>query len=1089
MHAGCMASHANCAVVNHEFSPNGPASRALPRAARLAILLDGPRASSMAQGNCRRGAAQGACDVYLAKTMTSPPRTASLPRIALILLCQSVMTVAMAHAADPPVDFANVQKIFVEHCYQCHGPDKQESGLRLDQRAAALAGGESGPWFTAGKPERSELLRRVTSTGDERMPPATQNKPLTADEIQTLTRWIAADVPWPETAGAGHWAFQPITRPAIPTVQQSGWIRNPLDAFVLAPLQRKGIAPSPEADRATLIKRLFYDLVGLPPSVEEVDAFVCDTAPDAYDRLVDRLLDSPRFGERWGRHWLDMARYADSDGYEKDNPRPDAWRYRDWVIDAINADLPLDQFTITQLAGDLLPDAGSEERLATAFHRQTLTNTEGGADQEQFRVEAIFDRLATTGSVWLGLTVGCAQCHTHKYDPISHHEYYRLFAFFNNTDEVESEIPLTGLGLAKWIAEREDAVGKLAKTRAKLDKQRADVLATQAEWEAELQAAAASPLQFHPVELTGTQSAGGAEIKQLSDGSLLIAGNNPDLDTLTINARSELPQISGFRLEALAHDSLGGRGPGRTEHGNFVLSEFRCYAAATSEIKPEQQIKTSAAHADFSQAQFPASAAIDSKDTTGWAIVPQTGRDHTAMFFVKESIDGSKTPWLRIVLTQNHGQRHTLGRVRLSAITGHDPLLDIPETIRPLLAIAPAARTADQSQALADYYVGRDAKVQELREQIKTLEDRVAARPVMKARTLAQRADKPRTSHVLHRGDFLQPADEVQPGTLSALPPMKPRGERADRLDFARWLVDPAHPLTRRVMMNQLWANLFGRGIVRTANDFGVRGDRPTHPELLDYLASELVTRGWSRKAIIRLVVSSATYRQASVHRPELVASDPLNDGFYRQNRHRVEGEIVRDLALSAAGLLSDSIGGPSVFPPLPPDVAQLSYNNNFKWNDSKGHDRYRRGMYTFFKRTAPHPNLTTFDCPDSNTTCVERRVSNTPLQALVLLNNDVFVEAAQAMARRALTTPAANDHDRLGLALRWCIARVPREEELSALLPLLSEARVWYASHPDDAKAAVGDFAAPGVPLAEMAAWVATTRVLLNLDEFLTRE
>ncbi len=999
-----------------------------------------------------------------------------------------------ARAQDPPEgDFSRVQPIFVERCYECHGPDQQESGLRFDRRDKALAGGDSGAWFVPGKAAESEIVRRITSDDYDRMPPPDDPKgPLSAEQIATIEAWIDAGAKWPEGKGtlSSHWAFQPIERPEPPAVKNESWVRNPIDRFVLSKLEKQGIAPSPEADRATLIKRLSYDLLGLPPSVEEVDAFVDDNSPDAYERLVDRLLDSPRFGERFARHWLDKARYADSDGYEKDRPRPDAWRYRDWVISAVNADMPLDQFTIEQLAGDLLPDATPMQQLATAFHRQTLTNTEGGTDQEEFRVAAIFDRVATTGTVWLGLTVGCAQCHSHKYDPIAHREYYQLFAFYNNGDETTTDVPLVGDPLIKWQRDKRAAERKLADLAPKLEKRRAELAAEVPAWEAELKAAESEPLAEHPIELVDAKSSGGAEIKRLSDGSYLIAGKNPDKDKLTITARTDLPKVSGFRIETLAHDSLGGKGPGRTGHGNFVLGELRVFAAAEQKFKPEDRVVLKTAEADYGQDGFPPEKAIDGDEKTGWAVGGQTGRDHHAQFFATGHIDTKKAPWLQLVLSQNYGGGHTLGRFRIMALTGGDPLRGIPQNVRDVLAVAADKRDARQQQTLVDYYLGRDEQLAKLADEVKQLKDRASAEPVMQVRVISQREKDRRTSHILDRGDFLSPAEEVQPGTPAVLSPLEPRStERTDRLDLAHWLVDPANPLPRRVLVNQIWSHLFGRGIVRTMNDFGVRGEPPTHPQLLDWLACELAARSWSRKQLIRLIVGSATYRQSSAVREELAEVDPLNNLFYRQNRFRIEGEIVRDLALEVSGLLSDKIGGPSVFPPMPADVAALSYAGNFKWKESEGEDRYRRGMYTFFKRTAPHPNLLTFDCPDANTTCVERRASNTPLQALTMLNNETFVEASQAMAHRALELPAADDHQRLARAMQWCIARTPGAKEVAPFAELLSESRQYYAQHADEAKTAVGAYRPDGVPAEEAAAWVATMRMMMNLDEFLTRE
>jgi hypothetical protein len=1013
-------------------------------------------------------------------------------RIGVLLAIVLAMIASAAHADEPAKsDFSgSVRPIFVEHCYKCHGPDKQEAALRFDMREPAIKGGDSGAWFVPGKGDESLIVRRISATGDERMPPDDgQEKALSPGEIARIKTWIDAGAAWPEAErpGADHWAFRPIAHPAPPPVKNEAWCRGAIDRFVLSLLDARGVAPSPEADRYTLAKRLSYDLVGLPPDPADADRFAADTSPEAYERFVDRLLESPRFGERWGRRWLDLARYADSDGYEKDNPRPDAWRYRDWVIDAVNADLPLDRFTIEQLAGDLLPDATPENRLATAFHRQTLTNTEGGVDQEQFRVEAIFDRVATTGSVWLGLTIGCAQCHSHKYDPVSHEDYYRLFALFNNADETETEVPLTGMVLGQWRRDKEEAAANLAKTEELLAAQRKRLETQLPKWEAKLAASTQLPVDFHPVELVSASSAAGADLKLLSDGSYLVTGKNPDVDKLTIVIKADRPRVTGFRIEALAHDSLGGRGPGRTEHGNFVLSEFRASASGTNQFESKDRLPMQRAFADFAQSGFESAAAMDGKEPTGWAIAPQTGRDHWIVFALAEPLDTAARPYVELVLNQNHGLQHTLGRFRVSAMTGNDPESGFPDDVRAALAVAAANRSEQQAKVVLDYFVSQSG-VRKLIEEADKLKARVAARPVMKSRVLAQRSDDPRKSHILDRGDFLRPLGEVRPGTPAVLPPLECGNRQPTRLDLARWLVSPANPLTRRVMINQLWLGLFGRGLVRTPGDFGVRGERPTHPELLDYLAQQLVELGWSRKAMLREIVLSATYRQASRYRTELFEADPLNDLFHRQNRYRIEAEIVRDVALAAAGLLTDSVGGPSVYPPLPADIAELSYANNFKWTNSTGPDRYRRGMYTFFKRTAPHPNLTTFDSPDSNTTCLARQASNTPLQALTTLNNEVFAEAAQAFARRVLIEPG-DDRARLARALRLCVIRQPAEGELSTFSELLSAGRAWYASHVEDAKTAVGNYAVPDLALPENAAWVATVRIMLNLDEFLTRE
>lgn len=1004
------------------------------------------------------------------------------------------------------IDFAkHIQPIFVEHCGDCHGSEFQEAGLRLDHRQSALRGGDSGPAWVAHKPDESLLLERITAEDEyERMPPPYEDeiKPLSDEQIALLRRWIEQGAPWPKDVAnekhidSDHWAYQPIERPELPKVENESWVRNPIDHFVLARLEEQGISPSPTADRPTLIKRLYYDLLGLPPKPEEVGAFVADESPHAYEKLVDRILASPHFGERWGRHWLDMARYADSDGYEKDRPRPNAWRYRDWVIRGINEDMPFDQFTIEQLAGDLLPEVTPEQKLATAFHRQTLTNTEGGTDKEEFRVVAVKDRVDTTGTVWLGLTVGCAQCHSHKYDRITQREYYEMFAFFNNGDETQTEVPVSDEAVAGYEKDKAAYARQLAETKQQIADHRVKLAAELPQIEKRLKAeSVANPnaaVEFHALEAAQIASEGKAILKRLDDGSYLASGAEPASDTYTLIAKVELPEISGVRLDVLPDESLPSKGPGRTAHGNFVLSELEVHVSANEAFSQARRVALVAAEADHSQSGWPAQAAIDGKSDTGWAIAPQFGKEHQAVFKAAKPITLEAASWVKIVLRQQYGSRHTIGRFRIALRTGHAPGDGVPQAVRGILATAPDKRSDPQKAALLDFAMAEDSLGAKLVARLDRLEKNPPKRPVMDVRVIAQRTGNPRTTHIMRRGDFLQPQDEVQPATLEVLHPLNPRSSEqpADRLDLARWLVDETNPLTPRVTVNHVWMRLFGEGLVRTANDFGVRGDPPTHPRLLDWLATEFTRLDWSRKALIRRIVSSATYRQSSHHRPELADADPTNRLLYRQNRFRVEAEIVRDLTLAASGLLSRKIGGPSVFPPMPPDVAALSYANNFRWKLSPGEDRYRRGMYTFFKRTAPHPNLVAFDCPDSNTTCVERRRSNTPLQALTTLNNEVYVEAAQAMARRLLAKDnLPDDRARIDYGFRLCTARPPDSSEAAELLGLLEAARAYYADHSDEAAKAAGSQILDRVQPDEQAAWTAVTRILLNMDEFLTRE
>jgi mono/diheme cytochrome c family protein len=959
-------------------------------------------------------------------------------------------------AAEP-----DVQRIFAEHCLECHGPDDKKGGLALTARENLFKELESGAVAVVpGDPAKSELVARILSKDpDEQMPPK-KKKPLAAAEIEALKAWVAGGAEWKV-----HWAYAPVARPRVPAGV------HPVDHFIRTKLAAKKIQPAPEADRYTLIRRVYYDLLGLPPTPSEADAFVNDTAPGTYERLVDRALASPHFGERWGRHWLDRARYADSDGYEKDRPRPDAWRYRDWVIDAVNRDLPFDQFTIEQLAGDLLPNATPEQKLATAFHRQTLTNTEGGVDQEQFRVEATFDRTETTGSVWLAHTVGCARCHTHKYDAITQREYYQLFAFFNNADETKTTVATSATAEQDYERKNAAHAAKLRKLTAKVAVERERLTARLYDWEKEiaprLAAAEGAKARPEPIEIDSVSSEADVEFQRLDDGSWLATTEGAPTDTYKIVADLPPGVISGLRLEVLPDESLPKNGPGRAKDGNFVLSKFSVEAKG-------ETVGVHSPEADFSQATFPVATALEGRADKGWGIAPKAGAAHHADFQLVRPLEGGQRITISLAHLYAKG-KYTIGRFRLVALVGETPESIAPKTVRNFIAIGSEKWTNDTKDALVEWLEQVDPAASRVAAELAAAKAAAPPPPVLDVRIFTERK-QPRETKVLHRGEFLQPGEPVGPGTLAVLPPIAARGGQSpDRLDLARWLVNETNPLTPRVIVNQFWMQLFGEGLVRTAGDFGVRGEKPSHPELLDWLASEFMVRHWSRKQLLRLIMTSATYRQRSEVRPELAETDPLNLLLARQNRLRVEGEIVRDLHLAASGLLAPKIGGPSVFPPMPPEIAALSYANNFKWTDAQGEDRYRRGMYTFFKRTAPHPDLTTFDCPDANLTAVKRTVSNTPLQALTTLNAQSFAEAAAALAKRVLAEPLADDRARLTRAFRLALVRPPLDRELTALRDLLTKARRHYAQSPDHE--------------AEPAAWTATVRIVLNTDEFITRE
>ncbi len=996
---------------------------------------------------------------------------------------------AAAADAETSVDFKrDVQPLFVERCVSCHGPEKQKGGLRLDRKADALAGGDSGKVIIPGKSRDSLLIRNVSGVDpDNLMPPRGKGEPLTSNQVAILRAWIDSGAPWPDDAIAlasaqtQHWAFKVPVRRESPAVKNTDWVRNPIDAFVLARLERESIVPAPEPDRATLIRRLSLDLIGLPPKPEAVAAFITDPNPGAYEALVDRLLASKHFGERWARHWLDLARYADSDGYEKDGVRPYAYLYRDWVINAVNSDVPFDRFTIEQLAGDLLPRATLEQRIATGFHRQTLTNKEGGVDQEEFRCKATVDRLNTTATVWLGLTVGCAECHTHKYDPITQREYYQLYAFFNNASEKDvpaprqAEIDAYKREKARWDNECDRLSDELS------SHWRGDFSAVQAAWESGL---SRPRVEWYVLQPAAADALEGTTLK-IEGNHVIASGKSPAMDTYEIDFETGLTNITGFRLE-LFDDADANKGPGRAKNGNFVLSEFKLKVVnAKGESK---SVALTNAAADAAQPEHPPANAIDGSNATGWSVNPQTAHGQVIIFETVQAL--SPEGKLAFSLVQHHGKEHTVARFRILATTSAPPFTAdlMPPEIARALAMPATQRPIDLARDVAKFYREEvDPGTLDIKKRIAAHARKRPAEPPTKAAVLAEN-DQPRKTHIHVRGDFLRKGDEVQPATLSVLHPFQPRGPFPDRLDLAEWLFDPQNPLTSRVTVNHFWKHLFGRGLVATVDDFGTRGEKPTHPELLDWLATEFPRLGWSRKALIRLIVTSSTYRQSSVVRPELGERDPLNGLLARQNRLRLEAEVIRDCHLAVSGLLHDEIGGPSVRPPLPSDLTSIAYANQIKWKNSEGPDKYRRGLYTFMQRTVPYPMLMTFDAPDSNVACTRRERSNTPLQALTLLNDPVFFECAQALGRRVAAMPEADTRQKIRSVFSSCLSREPIQAELDRLVHFHEVQSRLVKNSPATARALTGMSDTEGENF-EAATYVALARTLMNLDEFVTRE
>ena len=1017
---------------------------------------------------------------------------------------EPIDTAKLPAASATAVDFVrDIQPVFQKTCYSCHGPEKQEAGLRLDSRQRAFDGGDSGKAFIPGKSSESRLIHLVAGLDEDAglMPPEGEGTPLTTQQISLLRAWIDQGANWPESAHGSAspkdlWALQPLRPTAPPSVRDQSWIVSPMDYFILARLERERIVPSPPADRVTLMRRLYFDLLGLLPTPEEVAAYVADDRPDAYQRLVDRLFSSPHFGERWGRHWLDVARYADSDGYEKDRPRPFAWRYRQWVLEAINSDLPFDRFTVDQLAGDLIPSATLEQRVASGFQRNTLHNTEGGADPEEDRVKKTVDRTNTLGAAWLGLTVGCAQCHSHKYDPFTQREYYQLYAFFNNIEEADIDAPLpvehSLYQVAKADFDRQHApfIDALKKY------EREQLPASQSEWE---KTALSTSVIWTALSPDSANSKHGAQLEKQPDKSLLAKGSNKVSDVYVVESTPTVKTVRAIRLEVIPDDSLVQKGPGRADNGNFVLAKFTVEAVSGTGGEPVPH-QLSKALADFSQQECNVEFAINHKNSDYWAVAPNFGQRHVAVFEFQEPVaiaDGLK---LRVTLDQKYNKKnlpHNIGRFRLSVTDAAGPIsLDgLPAEVAAALAVEPSKRSAEQSKVVSDHFRTVDPQWLRLSKSAAAHLKKAPPAPETKAQAISQRSEL-RGTNIHVRGDFLSPGDPVEPLTPSLLPQLKPRGKTPDRLDLAQWLISETNPLPPRVTVNRVWERIFGRGIVRTIDDFGKQGETPSHPELLDWLATEFRAHDWSLKHVLRLIVTSSTYCQASTVRTELVAIDPDNTLLARQQRRRIEAEVIRDVALAASGLLDTRIGGPSVRPPQPAEYANLTYANSVKWSDSKGGDKYRRGLYTFFQRTSPYPMLMTFDSPDSNECCVQRDSSNTPLQALTLWNDPAFFECAQALGRRVIgevpvsPNEAETNRRRAQHAFTVCLARSPSDGELKELLELYQAQRTLAQNQPELTIKLCGKGTTPaGATPDDLAAWIVVGRTLMNLDEFITRE
>ena len=1072
-----------------------------------------------------------------------PAAFSALPdmKITAPLLC--VLAATRLFADDAPDFSRDVRPILSQHCFKCHGPDDKtrKGGLRLDLRDSATKEAKSGAVaLVPGQPDKSELVARIFSTDeDELMPPPSVKRTLTPEQKDTLRRWVAAGAEYQQ-----HWAFVKPKQAKVPDVRAQlsvlsaqskqhvqseklsteHWAlsTNPIDAFILKRLLEANLAPSPEADPATLCRRIYLDLVGIPPTPQEQDDFLKSAIRNrqsAIETLADRLLASPRYGERWARKWLDLARYADTNGYEKDRPRT-IWPYRDWVINALNADKPFDQFTVEQIAGDMLPGSTLDQKIATGFHRNTMLNEEGGIDPNEFRFHAMTDRVATTGATWLGLTLGCAQCHTHKFDPLTHREYFQLMAFMNNADEPDINLPQ-----ADTEEQQKKNTALAAKLLAELPEKWAAKHAPKPVENSEAQPQASSPdstptpkptldekfaawlarerartVQWQPLRPASAKS----NMPLLTiepDASVFRSGDISKSDTYELHFRDVPAGVTAIRLEALPDPRLPAHGPGMAFYegpkGDFFIAEFTLHADG-------QPVKFSGATESYSKNTFgstPTTAALmlDGDPQTGWSTAGRMGERHTAVLTLRSpaAAISSGGDWT-VKLAMGRHYACSLGRFRISITTDARPAVarDLPSETESLLALPDEKLTAAQRVRLREEFLLSLPELKDEASRIRTLR-----KPVRPPATLGFRErppENPRPTFIHNRGEYLQPTEPVTPGVPAFLNPIAGNA-KPDRLALARWLVSPENPLTSRVIVNRQWAAFFGRGIVKTTEDFGYQGEVPTHPELLDWLAVEFVKQGWSLKKLHRLIVTSATYRQSSVLSAQksvlsipksgagdqkqgtasgvplstehwALSTDPDARLLSRFPRTRLDAEIIRDAALASGGLLVEKIGGPSVRPPQPEGVTEAAYGGG--WTPSTGPDRWRRSLYTFSKRTAPFALYNTFDGPTGEACIPRRDVSNTPLQALTLLNDIVFTEAAQSFGK-ILAGRNASDAEKLDEAFRRIVCRKPADDERATLLKFFQTQRARLTD---------------GKPSADAAAWSALVRALFSLDEVVTK-
>ncbi len=1018
--------------------------------------------------------------------------TANFVRILAVLLSISV-GILEASDADAVSFEHDVRPILIRHCDRCHGAKNQEGGLQLNLRASVLKGHATvEPIVVAGHADQSPLIKRLTDESYGDVMPLDGN-PLGRDKIDILRQWINQGADWPDhLAEADHWAWKPVVRPDVPD-PASGI--SPVDQFVELRLAQESLESAPLLDRPRLIRRASLALTGIPPTPDEVAEFVADSSPDAYETVIDRLLASPRYGERWAVPWMDLARYADSNGFQADQLR-DNWAWRDWVIRAFNADMPFDQFVIDQLAGDLRPNASVDQRVATGFHRMTTCNVEAGVHPEANRVNQIVDRVNTTATAFLGVTLECAQCHDHKYDPFTQEDYYRFFAYFNNSPlEVRNTKGVTWDFYGPLMKLPLDDQKQKKQTELKRQLTSVNVQMREVIQQSEAQFQAWQQL-LRDTSSSGTwvvanpdsfECSTGSEFKVQQDGSILLTGSPKADEQHTVVV--ELPDgaVTALRLEALADDTLPGKGLGRKDRANpdFDLRSVRCEVIRGSGPEP---VRVLVAAADYSAEGAYVTGLIDDNPETGWAIGPKFGESHWARLeFSEPVIRHDSADRLRVVLSYG---RTSAGRLRVSLSTSNPAILDITDA---MLAAAKADRSAEKAkQLLRREFESRHPQAADLKAKMSLVRHQLEQ--IQPETTLVMvEMEQPRETFILTRGNYDQPGSRVTPGTPDALPSIDGTSTTGDRLELAQWLTSSTNPLFARVTVNRWWAELFGAGLVTTPEDFGTQADAPSHPQLLDWLASEFFSSGWSMKHVHKLIVMSRTWCQGPSKMSDDRRRDPLNRLLSRGPRFRLPAESIRDNALAISGLLSSQMYGAPVMPYQPDGVWRSVGRNQPKWVPAKNSDRFRRGVYVICKRAAPYPSFTTFDAPKRGSCTVQRSRSNTPLQALTLLNDRAYCEMALAFADRVLTeSPVATDPGRIEYAMQLAVCRRCDPQETSILQQLLDTERARLTQHSKDVESRL-KLKAPGVELqhedhVEVATWFAVTNAILNLDETVTQ-